>query len=110
MAKRHRISNKKIIEALQVNTGFITQAAQSLGVHYTTLRDWIKADEKLQDEIKAINETILDFTESKLHKLIRDENPAAVFFHLKCKGKRRGYIERQEVVTKEDEPISEEFL
>jgi hypothetical protein len=40
-------------------------------------------------------------------KLIKDGNVAATIFFLKTQGKRRGYIERQEVTGAEGAPIIE---
>ena len=39
----------------------------------------------------------IDFAESQLHKQIRDGNSTATIFFLKTKGKKRGYVERQEI-------------
>jgi hypothetical protein len=39
----------------------------------------------------------LDFAESSLHKQIRNGSTPATIFFLKCKGRGRGYIEKQEI-------------
>jgi hypothetical protein len=39
----------------------------------------------------------LDFAESQLHKQVKEGNTTATIFLLKTKGKKRGYIERQEI-------------
>jgi len=62
-----------------------------------TFYNWMKNDPEFAEACKVAEEIALDFAESKLHKLIRDENPSSVFFYLKTKGKKRGYIERQEI-------------
>ena len=41
----------------------------------------------------------MDFAETHLHKLIQEGNPAATIFFLKTKGKRRGYVETQDITT-----------
>lgn len=103
--KRGKIDNKDIVKALTVSMGFLSKAAEKLSISRNTLALWIKDDEELQQELKDIEESKLDFTESKLLKLIKDENPAAIFFHLKCKGKHRGYTERQELTGADGEKL-----
>jgi hypothetical protein len=39
----------------------------------------------------------LDFAESQLFKSIQNGSDTATIFYLKCKGKKRGYIDRAEV-------------
>ncbi len=39
----------------------------------------------------------MDFAESQLYKQIKEGSTAATIFYLKTKGKKRGYIERQEI-------------
>ena len=39
----------------------------------------------------------LDFAESQLHKQIQDNSTSATIFYLKTQGKKRGYVERQEL-------------
>ena len=53
---------------------------------------------------------VLDFAESQLHKQILDGSTTATIFLLKTKGKSRGYIERQEIVTDADNFFKVEIL
>ena len=41
----------------------------------------------------------LDFAESQLHKQIQNGEVSSTIFYLKTKGKKRGYIERQEIAA-----------
>ena len=41
-----------------------------------------------------------------LQDAINDGNLTATIFFLKCKGKKRGYIERQEVIDPSKKPLS----
>ncbi len=54
----------------------------------------------------SIKGGVLDFAESNLKKLEKEGNPAATIFFLKTKGKKRGYIERQEIELQEKKPLS----
>ena len=49
-------------------------------------------------QAKDIENIALDFAESQLHKQISEGNTTATIFLLKTKGKKRGYVERQEIV------------
>ena len=44
-----------------------------------------------------ISDIVLDFAESQLHKQIKENNTASTIFYLKTKGKKRGYIEAQDI-------------
>jgi hypothetical protein len=47
--------------------------------------------------VEELSDVAIDFAESQLHKQIKDGNSTATIFFLKTKGKKRGYVERQEV-------------
>jgi hypothetical protein len=67
-----------------------------LGVTRDSVYKWIEADPELKQAIETIRESMLDMTEGALFKQISEGNPAAIFFHLKTIGKKRGYIEKSE--------------
>ncbi len=85
------------IQALEVKLGFVTEAAKALNISYQALSKRIKKNKKLRDALDAINERKLDFSESKLQDLVKKNNLGAICFHLKCKGKHRGWVERTEL-------------
>ena len=67
-----------------------------MGVTRDSVYKWIEADPELKQAIETIRESMLDMTEGALFKQISEGNPAAIFFHLKTIGKKRGYIEKSE--------------
>jgi len=87
---------KQMIEALTSSLGIVTTACKTVGISRTTFYQYCKDDEEFKNQVDDISEIALDFAESKLHKLIDDNIPAATIFYLKTKGKKRGYIEKQE--------------
>lgn len=93
---------KAMLEALEKSLGVVTTACKQVGINRSTHYDWLKNDEEYKDQVKALENIVLDFAESQLHKQILDGNTTATIFLLKTKGKSRGYIERQEVVTDTD--------
>lgn len=88
---------KAIIEALEQSLGVVTTACKKVGIGRTTFYQWLKDDEEFKKQVDDIGNIALDFAESQLHKQISDGNTSATIFYLKTKGKKRGYIERQEI-------------
>ncbi len=92
------IKKKQIIEAMKATLGNVTAACQKVGISRDTYYDYYNRDENFRNEINNISEMLVDFYEGKLHELVDALNPTAVIFALKCKGKKRGWIEKQEIV------------
>jgi hypothetical protein len=110
MGNKHR----EYMEALVSSFGVITTAALSVGVHRQTHYDWCRDvegfKEAAQKAIELGEESGLDFAESKLFQKIRNEDLGGICFYLKCKGKKRGYIERSEVALSGAVDVSLEKL
>ena len=95
-----------MLEALQRSLGVVTTACNVVGIHRDSHYRWLKEDAEYDQAVKSIEDVALDFAESHLHELIKSGNPAATIFLLKTKGRKRGYIERQEVEVTERKPLS----
>lgn len=85
-----------MINALSLHLGIVTSAAKDVGIDRTTHYLWLKEDEDYRLAVESIQDITLDFAESQLHKLIKNDDTTATIFYLKTKGKKRGYIERIE--------------
>lgn len=92
------IVKKALIEALEKSLGVVTTACKQVGIGRTTFYEYINKDDKFAKEVADIQNIALDFAESQLHKQIQDGNTSATIFYLKTKGKKRGYVERSEIV------------
>ena len=103
---RSDILKKKLIKALEQSLGVVTTACKNVDVARSTFYDWYNADEVFKKEVDGIGDIAIDFAESQLHKQIQDGNSTSTIFYLKCKGKRRGYVERTEIVGVEGEPTA----
>jgi hypothetical protein len=57
----------------------------------------MRDDSEYKAAVEGIAEIALDFAESALMKNIKAGKEASNMFYLKCRGKRRGYVERQEI-------------
>ena len=91
------LKKKLMVEALEKSLGIVTTAAKSASIERTTHYRWMKEDEEYAERVNDITEMTLDFAESMLHKRIKSESDTAIIFFLKTKGKKRGYIEKQEI-------------
>jgi hypothetical protein len=88
---------KAIIQALEQSLGVVTTACKKVGIGRTQFYQWLKDDPEFKREVEDISNITLDFAESQLHKQIREGSTSATIFYLKTKGKKRGYVERQEI-------------
>lgn len=88
-------NNKTIIAILHSTMGLVQPAAKKLGVTSKTLYNWLDKSAELRKTRRILDEDLLDFTESQLYKNIKEGDNASIFFHLKCKGKHRGWVEKQ---------------
>jgi hypothetical protein len=86
-----------MLKALEQSLGVVTTAAKIAGIDRTTHYEWLKTDEDYRQKVIDLENVTLDFAESQLHKQVKEGNTTATIFLLKTKGKKRGYIERQEI-------------
>ena len=88
---------KAMLDALEKSLGVVTSACKTVGIGRTTHYLWMDSDPEYKAAVQELSDVALDFAESQLHKQIKDGNSTATIFFLKTKGKKRGYVERQEV-------------
>jgi hypothetical protein len=88
---------KAMLDALEKSLGVVTSACKSVGVGRTTHYLWMQEDKEYKAAVEELSDVAIDFAESQLHKQIKEGNSTATIFFLKTKGKKRGYVERQEV-------------
>ena len=95
MAKNIQI--EKIVEIYEKKGCNITSTCKALGISRKTFYEWREKKKKLAEGLDAANESILDFAESKLVEHIQNDDVQALIFFLRTKGKKRGYVEKQEI-------------
>ena len=100
-----RLSKAKYIKAIEANFGIVSAVAKTLGVTPAAVYKRRSSDKDIEEAFELATEHLLDFAESKLVKLLKDENERAIIFTLKTKGKKRGYTERHELTGKDGGPI-----
>ena len=106
MYESRHIKKESILKSLEQSLGVVTVACKKADVPRSTFYKWLKEDEDFAEQVKDIENIALDFAESQLHKQISDNSTAATIFYLKTKGKKRGYIERQEITGAEGMPTN----
>jgi hypothetical protein len=86
--------------AFEKTLGVVTPAAQMIGVKRSTIYRWREMYPEFDKACKEISEMAVDFVETKMFKKIEGGGKGSetlMIFYLKCKGKHRGYVEKQEI-------------
>jgi hypothetical protein len=91
------IQKKAMIEALEKSLGIVTTACKMVGIARSTHYLWVSTDEAYKEAVEGVADLTLDFVESQLHKQIQKGEVTSTIFYLKTKGKKRGFIEKQEI-------------
>lgn len=91
------LKKEAMLDAMEKNLGIVTDSCRQIGISRDTHYRWLKEDKEYKRAIKDIENVALDFVESALLQQIKKGNPLSTMFYLKCKAKKRGYIEQQEV-------------
>jgi hypothetical protein len=86
-----------MLEALEKSLGVVTTACRMADISRKTHYEWYKLDEAYKEAVDDISDIALDFAESQLHKQIKDGEVSSTIFYLKTKGKKRGYVEKNEL-------------
>ncbi len=99
MSKQQNTTLKKeaMVKALEQSLGVVTTACKQIGIDRTTHYRWYNEDQEYKQICDDLKNVTLDFAESQLHKQISANSTAATIFYLKTKGKKRGFVERQEI-------------
>lgn len=106
---------KELLKALDEYKGIVSTACDSVGLSRTTFYNYVNEDPEFSKQVEESQERAIDFVEGKLFEKINgitlqsfnskgdsvvyDQAPSdtAIIFYLKTKGKKRGYVEKQEV-------------
>jgi hypothetical protein len=91
------INKKAMLAALEKSLGIVTTACREVGIVRNTHYEYMKSDKDYRKAVKELENVALDFVESQLHKQIQKGNPLSTIFYLKCRARKRGYIEQQDI-------------
>lgn len=98
-----------IVKALVDCKGMIYLAADKVGCHADTIYERAKTSPAIRAAMKTERGRFVDASELKLHNAVMNGEPWAIQMALKCLGKDRGYVERQEVTTPPDQPFQSDI-
>lgn len=92
---------KKLLKALVSSLGVVDEACKKAKICRTSFYTWMKDDPDFAEKVKDIEDVALDFVESQHYELIRMGSTKNILFHLKTKGRHRGYGESKELIHKQ---------
>ena len=95
----------RLAEFIRKGDGLQSTTAKRLKISRQVFRDWLNKYPVFVEAFDDAREAMLDVAESQLHLEIKKGKAWAVCFYLKCQGKSRGYVERQEVTGADGRPL-----
>lgn len=106
MQRAKKLTHTAVRAALRETAGILLKAAEILGVARSTLYQYIRRH-KLEGELEAIRDDILDRAESAIKLAIMGGNLQIAMWYLTKMGGRRGYAERHtfQQLDKSGQPI-----
>ena len=104
--KRTQQAKAKLLSALEVSLGIVTEACEKAELSRTQHYAWYKEDKEYKKAVDGIDSKFIDFAETHLKAQIEAGSTQATTFFLRTRGRKRGYNEKQEVdITSGNEPI-----
>lgn len=95
-----------MLVALEASLGIVSTACREVGISRQTHYRWLDEDKEYKEAVEDISEMAIDVAESNLHKLIKGGDTTAIIFYLKTKGKKRGFVEKNELDLRTPEGIT----
>ena len=98
---------EEVERAISKCRGNLSAAARALKVTRTAVVHRLNAHPHLKELLAECREAQLDFAEAKLEEKIKKGETVPLLFYLKCQGKARGFVERQEITGRDGGPIAQ---
>lgn len=106
------ITKEDLLEAIKGSQGLVTkiqkklEAAKGQKICWDTVNKYLNKYDDCVKAIKAEKEAMLDIAENNIFKELVSGDAATSKWYLKMKGKDRGYIETQEILNKNPDPLN----
>lgn len=106
MAKK--ITVEIMVECIKNTQGLITKIQRKLEEvtgetwSWETVNNYVHKWPEAEAAVKAEKEAMLDLAENNVFKALNKDDLATSKWYLKMKGKERGYVETQEIITNAD--------
>ena len=103
MAQTNKIQRHKraLIKAMEQTMGIVTQACKIAKLNRSTFYEYYNNDPEFAKACDECQDIALDFVESKLIKRIEKGDTTGIIFYLRTKGKHRGYLQTNSIVTED---------
>jgi len=99
-----------MLTVLRKSLGIVTTACDAVGISRQTHYNWLRNDPEYAQQVAEIDDVVLDFLESKAHKLVNDGDTSMTIFMLKTKAKKRGYTQTVEPIFQEDKATQKSII
>jgi hypothetical protein len=93
--KEAKILKAQLLKEIEKNMGILSVSLKKMRISRYYYDLWMSDDPEFNKDVEAVKEITLDFVESKLLKKVEEGDMTGIIFYLKCKGKNRGFIEKQ---------------
>ena len=106
------IPKETVLEAIKGSAGLITtiqkrlSAAIERNISWTCTKEYTEKWEETKEAMEAERQTTLDVAEGTIVKEIYNNNAEMAKWYLRMKGKERGYVETQEILNKNPDPLN----
>lgn len=110
--KGYEIKEEQMLEAIKNSGGIFTTIAAHLvplcgrKPDWNTVRDYVNKWESTKQAVENEKEKNLDIAENNILQRIYNNDTELSKWYLRMKGKERGYIETQEVLNKNPDPLN----
>lgn len=108
----YNIPKEKVLEAIKGSAGLITtiqkrlSTAMNRNIGWTCTKEYTEKWEETKEAMEAERQTTLDVAEGTIVKEIYNNNAEMAKWYLRMKGKERGYIETQEIMNRNPDPLN----